>query len=475
MRLRSLTIGVCAVAAVALAVWAVARRGGAKPGSQYRTEAADRGPVSETVTATGAISAVTTVLVGSQVSGIIARLHADFNSPVKKGQLLAELDPTPFQLQVDQRHADRERAVVDMRNTEIAFHRQERLLKEGLAPQSDYDSAKAAYDGSKAQVDLAEASLRQAMTNLSYAKIYSPIDGVVVDREYDIGQTVAASFQAPTLFTIAEDLTKMRVQADVDQSDIGRVKVGQSARFTVDAYADQTFSGTISQIRLNATQNQNVITYPVIIDVPNPDGRLKPKMTADVTIDVAQVADVLRVPNAALRFQGDESGRADGEAGGSSAAGASAGGGRGAAADRAAGGFAGRGGRGRMGEGGGGVRAAEPAGAGSPGRAAGEAAADAPPGAAGGAGPAGAGGAAAAQALLSGGARPEARVFVLQADGSLRRVAVRTGISDGHYTAVLGGELEAGDRVVTGFSTAKVETTGSFPGMPGPAGGRGRR
>src|SRR5437016_12400897 len=155
------------------------------------------------------------------------------------------------------------------------------------------------------QVQQAEAALSQAQTNLKYTRIISPIDGVVVDRQYDVGQTVAASFQAPTLFSIAQDLTKMQVQADVDQSDIGRVQSGQLARFTVDAYPDEEFHGRISQIRLNATVTQNVVTYPVIIEVPNPDAKLRPKMTANVTIDVAQVRNVLRIPNAALRFQPD--------------------------------------------------------------------------------------------------------------------------------------------------------------------------
>src|SRR5439155_23540869 len=152
-------------------------------------------------------------------------------------------------------------------------------------------------------VDQARAGLSQAETNLRYTKILSPIDGVVVDRKYDVGQTVAASFQAPTLFTIAQDLTKMQVQADVDQSDIGRIRVGQPARFTVDAYPEEEFHGTISQIRLNATVNQNIITYPVILEVPNPEEKLRPQMTANVIVEVAEVKDVLRIPNAALRFR----------------------------------------------------------------------------------------------------------------------------------------------------------------------------
>ncbi|MFP5245233.1 MAG: efflux RND transporter periplasmic adaptor subunit, partial [Thermoanaerobaculia bacterium] len=274
-----------------------------KKNEQYKTEKVDRGNVTMTVTATGTLSAVTTVQVGSQVSGVIARLAADFNSTVTKGQILAELDPTPFQQQVDQRRADLTRLEVQADDARLRYERQRRLFENGLTSQADVDAASAQYKAARAQVVQASASLSQAQTNLQYTKIVSPIDGVVVDRQYDVGQTVAASFQAPTLFQIAQDLTKMQVQADVDQSDIGRVQVGQVARFTVDAYPEDEFRGRISQIRYNAQVNQNVVTYPVIIEVGNPEGRLRPKMTANVTIDVQSVNNVLRVPNAALRFK----------------------------------------------------------------------------------------------------------------------------------------------------------------------------
>ena len=267
MKLRTVLIPLVVLATAAGAYAIYHQRSGKAPVAKYRTETIDKGTVSETVTATGTISAVTTVQVGSQVSGIIAKIYVDFNSPVTKGQLLSELDPTPLQLQVQQRLADLQQAQVQMRNAEIQFNRSQRLLAEKLVAEADNDAAKANFDSMRAQVDQAEAALKQSQTNMSYTKIYSPIDGVVVARQYDIGQTVAASFQAPTLFTIAEDLTKMQVQADVDQSDISRVATGQTARFTVDAYPEETFVGTISQIRLNATQNQNVITYPVIIEV----------------------------------------------------------------------------------------------------------------------------------------------------------------------------------------------------------------
>jgi HlyD family secretion protein len=320
-------------------VLALACSGRGKKNEQYKTEKAARGDVTMTVTATGTISAVTTVQIGSQVSGVIARLYADFNSRVQKGQLLAELDPTPFQAQVEQRQADVTKANVEAANAKINFDRQARLLKAGLSAEADYDAARAQYQGAAAQVQQAQAALSQSQTNLRYTKIVSPIDGVVVDRQYDVGQTVAASFQAPTLFSIAQDLTKMQVQADVDQSDIGRVQVGQPVRFTVDAYPDEEFRGRISQMRLNATVAQNVVSYPVIIEVPNPGERLRPKMTANVTIEVATVHDVLRIPNAALRFKPDTGNDKSGP-GGNRGGNASAGGG-----NNAGGGGGGRGGR----------------------------------------------------------------------------------------------------------------------------------
>jgi len=410
--------------------------GRGKKGEQYKTEKIDRGDITMTVTATGTLSAVTTVQVGSQVSGVISRLYADFNSRVKKGQLLAELDPTPFQQQVDQRQADVTKAQVDAANTKINFNRQAQLMKAGLAAQADYDGAKAQYEGAAAQVQQARASLAQAQTNLRYTKIISPIDGIVVDRAYDVGQTVAASFQAPTLFQIAQDLTKMQVQADVDQSDIGRVKVGDLARFTVDSYPDQEFRGRISQIRLNATVSQNVVTYPVIIEVPNPDEKLAPKMTANVTISVAQVHDVLRLPNAALRFKPDTP-----EATTTSTAGG----------DRAAnnqqqqqqpqqGGTNTEGAAAQMGQ-----RQRGP------------------------------GGAAGAFHRAGGQRRQSQTVYILDANNQPKAASIRTGITDGHYTEVVGGDLQVGQNVIVGLATSKVEGPPP-PGSNNPmrGGGRGR-
>ena len=416
-------------------------RGRGKKDEKYKTEPVTRGNVTMTVTATGTVSAVTTVQIGSQVSGVIARLYADFNSHVKRGQLLAELDPTPFQAQVEQRQADVTKSKVEAANAKITYERQRRLVAAGLAAQADLDAARAQYEGAEAQVQQSVAAMQQAQTNLHYTTINSPIDGVVVDRQYDVGQTVAASFQAPTLFSIAQDLTKMQVQADVDQSDIGRVAIGQLARFTVDAYPDEEFRGRISQIRLNATVNQNVVSYPVIIEVPNPDEKLRPKMTANVTIDVAQAPNVLRIPNAALRFKPPEDEK-------TAKTSTTTRGGEGATAPQS-------------------NQSTPPAQttdtAQRMGRRHG-----------------GFGGAAGA---LGGAMPPKPKrpqtVYVLDKDNKLQPVAVRTGISDGRYTQVVDGAVKEGDQVVIGTATSKVEGPAAFggagqPGRGGAAGGGAR-
>ena len=419
-------------------VWYFVGRNGKEQAPKYRTEAASRGDVTMSVTATGSISAVTTVQVGSQVSGIISKLYVDFNSKVEQGQLLAELDPTPLEATVAQRRADVTQAEVQQRNAKIQFDREARLLEQKLVPQSEYDTAKATMDGAQAQVDQARAALLQANTNLAYTKIRSPINGVVVARQYDIGQTVAASFQAPTLFTIAQDLTKMQVAADVDQSDIGRVQVGQGATFTVDAYPEEKFTGRIKEVRLNATSNQNVVTYPVILEVPNPDGKLRPLMTADVSIQVAQVKDVLRVPNAALRFRPMASGDDATRGGRGGAVGASG-----------AGGFQ-RGGQGAGGGPSSGGANAGPRGAGGP-----------PPGGASEGASSGSQRMGRRDAGGEGGEHGGQTVFVLLPDGKLKPVHIRTGISDGRYTQVLDGELKDGDAVITGAATAKADAAGA--------------
>jgi len=396
-----------------------------KSGPRFRKEKVTSGSVVATVTATGTLSAVTTVKVGSQVSGIIARLHADFNDEVRKGQLLAELDPTPFQTSVDQRRADLERAKVELRNAELVLARAKKLLEAQLQAQSEYDTAKANRDGAAAAVEQSAAALRQAETNLAYTRIASPIDGVVVNREYDIGQTVAASFQAPTLFTIAQDLTKMQVLTNIDEADIGRVKEGQEATFTVDAFAERTFRGTVSQIRLSPQTVQNVVTYPVLIDVANPDLRLRPGMTANVLVPVDRRDGALRVANAALRFRPDP---ADLEGGGKQDAKANGEKPGGEKAPSAAGGPTGErngpdvpGGRaGRPGGGPGGAAAGRPGGEGR------------------------------------GGTSRSGEVYVELPSGKLRAVRLRTTLTDGNLTAVETDALKEGDEVVLGLATARA-------------------
>jgi len=433
--------------AVILTIAALAAcKGSGNKNEQYRTEKVDRGVITMTVTATGTLSAVTTVQVGSQVSGVIAHLYVDFNSRVRNGQLLAELDPTPFQQTVEQRQADLTKARVEAANARITFERSSRLVKAGLSPQSDLDSANAAYDGANAQVQQATAALAQALTNLKYTKIISPIDGIVVDRQYDVGQTVAASFQAPTLFSIAQDLTKMQVQADVDQSDIGRIAVGQTARFTVDSYPDQEFRGRISQIRLNATVTQNVVTYPVIIEVPNPDEKLRPKMTANVTIDVATVQDVLRIANAALRFKPDIAVPGAPAAPKATSTAASTTASTTESTTRAS----------RFN----GQTGTTPGGPSPEQRAARM-----------GNRMRGVGGAAGALGAPPPMRRRPQTVYVLGADNTLKAAEIRTGITDGHYTQVVSGDLKVGDAVIVGLATSKVDTNPP-PGSNNPMGGR---
>jgi HlyD family secretion protein len=291
-------------------------------GPKFRTEKVGKGDIKATVTATGTMNAVVTVLVGTQVSGTIKTLYVDFNSPVKKGQILAQIDPATFQAQVEQASANvllakanvqkSEAALVDAKRT---MERNRVLFARNFIARSDFDtaetnhqSAAAQLSASKAQVGQAKAALDFADTNLRYAKIVSPVDGTVISRNVDVGQTVAASFQTPTLFNIAQDLTKMQIDTNVDEADIGKIKVDQPVEFTVDAYADITFKGKVSEVRSAPTTVQNVVTYDVVVKVDNPDLKLKPGMTANVSIILADKKGILRIPNAALRFRPAEKG-----------------------------------------------------------------------------------------------------------------------------------------------------------------------
>ena len=278
-----------------------------------------RGDIVSTVEASGTLEAVTTVQVGTQVSGTIRTLHADFNSRVRKGDVVAELDPSLFETQVAQEKAtverlksEAERARVQSEDAQTKLRRARELSDRQLIARSDLDAAdstasaaEAAVKSAAAQITQAQASLNQSQVNLSHTIIRAPIDGIVVARNVDVGQTVAASMQAPTLFVIAQDLTEMHVNASVDESDIGKVQAGQPVRFRVDAYPNDTFAGAISQVRLQPVVEQNVVTYVTVIDVTNKELKLKPGMTAAVTIETGRAGDVLKVPTSALRFQPD--------------------------------------------------------------------------------------------------------------------------------------------------------------------------
>lgn len=307
------------ILAVILAIAGVAGYGiyKRKPEVSYKTARIDRGMVVSTVAATGNLSAVTTVQVGTQVSGTIQKLYVDFNSRVKKGQAIAEIDPSLFNASVEQAQgnllnseANLQKARVTLADAERTLERNKKLLADGIISQADYDVAETALQSARASVKASEGSvaqtrgaLMQSRTNLRYSVIRSPVDGVVISRAVDIGQTVAASFQTPTLFTIAKDLTKMQIEVSVDEADISRIQLDQKVSFTVDSYPEQTFHGKVVQIRSAPIITQNVVTYAVVVNVDNSDMKLKPGMTANVSIEVARKDDVLKLPPAALRFK----------------------------------------------------------------------------------------------------------------------------------------------------------------------------
>jgi len=436
------------------------------------TAAVTRGDVIAKVDATGTLAPVTTVQVGSQVSGIIKALHADYNSEVKKGEVIAELDPSLFQTQVEQARAtlvkaesDVDRARVELNDATAKAKRAQELYDQKLISRNDLETAQttasqadAALKSAQAQVTQAQAALNQNQVNLTHTIIRAPIDGIVISRSVDVGQTVAASMSAPTLFVIANDLARMQVSASIDESDIGRIQPGQNVTFKVDAYPAQTFSGSVSQVRLEPKTDQNVVSYTTMIDVPNADLKLKPGMTANVTVQTAMNENVLRVPNAALRFAPTPELFAS-------------------------------------------LGQQAPEGVATAG------AAGATPGAAGTAGTAGGAGRGAQltpeqrarfaqfqqmtpeqraqfraqrEVAAAAGPRDFGRVWVLRA-GKLQLLRVRTGVTDGATTAVLGGDLKEGDQVVTGVTepgAAATQQTNTSPLIPfgrrgGGAGNRG--
>jgi HlyD family secretion protein len=402
-RRRRRWIVVAVVAAIVAVAAGLGIRAARKPAAPaYETAAVDRGRLVAQVTATGTLSALVTVQVGSQVSGRIASLHADFNSTVKKGQLIAKIDPQLFQAALDQARANLLAAKGDLASARVKAldaarqaDRTRALADRKLVAQQDLDTALATADAAKAsvesatgRVEQAQASLDSARVNLAYTNIMSPIDGTVISRNVDVGQTVAASLQAPTLFVLAEDLKKMQVDTSVAEADIGKLKAGMDASFTVDAYPGKRFNGKVREIRNSPQTVQNVVTYDAVVDVANPDLELRPGMTANVSFVWAERQDVIRVPNAGLRFRPPADLVASRKAaGGAGGAGAQVGRGQGGA------------------QGAGAARRPDP--------------------------------------------EPDRRtVWVLRPEGPAP-VRIRVGVSDGSTTELLEGELHEGDRVVT--------------------------
>jgi HlyD family secretion protein len=430
--------GVCLLAAVALGGWRW-RTSHRKPPVEFDTATVDRGRIVARVTATGTLSALVTVQVGTQISGTVQKLYADFNSEVKKGQLIAKIDPQLFAASLDQARANFEaaqgnliKAEAQERDAGRQFERNKGLLDRKLIAQADFDTSQANLEMMRGQTAAARGSLAQAKAALSQAKvnldmtrIVSPTDGTVISRNVDVGQTVAASLAAPTLFVIAKDLREMQVDTSVAEADVGRLAGGMPATFTVDAFPGERFRGKVRQIR-NAPQTlQNVVTYDAVIDVDNPELKLRPGMTANVTFVPAEKNDVLRVPNAAMRFKPTpEVFTALGMPVPKSLAGAGAG-------DRS--------------KGGGGRRDTA-----------------APPGMGG--GPPGGGG---RQRPGGRGEGPsDRRTLWALRDGKPQMVSVRIGLSDGSLTEIVEGDVHEGDPIVLDVST-DAASGGALPTGPG--------
>jgi HlyD family secretion protein len=453
---KRIVISIVVLAAGAAAYWLLLGSGADE--YVYRTEAVSRGDIEKVVRATGTINPIQTVKVGSQVSGTIARLFVDFNSAVTAGQIIAVIDSTFLSASVREAEANLSRSKAQLNEAERAMNRAKELFAKDLVSQAELDAAITTYETSNAQMRQTEAALERARVNLRYSVIRSPIDGIVVSRDVDVGQTVAASLQAPQLFAIANDLGRMQVEASVDEADIGQIAAGQTATFTVDAYPEEDFEGEVTQVRLSPITLQNVVTYTVIIEVPNPAHKLRPGMTATASILIDRREGVLRIPAVALRFQppaevlaGYNAERAaDSSAGGGAQAartdrapdGAQAGERAGAAERRTMDGDGRRGGGSRN-------RSGDVSSAGRQGRPGG--------------------------ALRAG----MGSVWVLGADGGISRLRVRTGLSDQRYVELLGGGIGEGDSVILGVNNSERAASSQRssnplqPQMGGPGGRRG--
>lgn len=380
---------------------------------QYQSVAVTRGEVTQVVTASGTLNPVTNVTVGSQISGIIQTLSADFNTRVTNGQVVAQLDPATYKANVASAEGDLANAAANLELTRVDFNRAEELFKGQLIAKSDYDKAVANLHQAEAQVKMKEASLQRAQVDLSRCTIYAPVDGIVISRSVDVGQTVAASLSAPTIFIIANDLTKMQIDANVAEADIGGVEVGQMVEFTVDAFPYRTFHGKVKQVRNSPLTVQNVVTYDTVVEVSNADLKLRPGMTANVSIVVARREDVVKIPNAALRFRLPETVNVNSKTNAATVSATNQVASQGQV-NRSGGGGGGGGNRGERGSSGGGGRPR--------------------------------------------GERAARTIYTLGEDGKPKPVQVKLGISDGIATEVSEG-LNEGDKVVTGVIQAKSDSS----------------
>ena len=302
---KKIGLAAVAVVAVGIIVWLFAGKK-EKSSISFETEKVVRTTIQNSITATGTIEPVTSVTVGTQVSGIVAHLYVDYNSEVRRGQVIAELDKTNLLSELNTAKANLNSVQSALNYQSSNFNRYKTLFEKGLVSADEFESARLSYQQANQQVAQARENVKRAQTNLGYATITSPIDGIVLSKSVEEGQTVAASFSTPELFTIAQDLTNMQVIADIDEADIGGVKAGQRVSFSVDAFPDDTFQGTVKQVRQQATTESNVVTYEVVISAPNNDLKLKPGLTANVTIFTLEKSDVLAVPSKALRFMPNE-------------------------------------------------------------------------------------------------------------------------------------------------------------------------
>lgn len=446
-------VGAIVVAAGALGLW-IYRNAEAHEAPSYRFATVTRGNLESTVSATGQLSAVTTVQVGTQVSGQVAQILVDFNDRVKKGQLLARIDPTLAQQAVLDAQAGVVRAQADLDRSKAEYDRNKTLYDQKVLTATEFTTAQYNYTVAQASVKSAQVALSRANQNLAYTRIYAPIDGVVVQRNVDVGQTVAASLSAPQLFLIANDLSQMQILANVDESDIGSIHEDQDVRFTVQAYPNQTFNGKVRQVRLQSTTTENVVNYTVVVTVGNPKGTLLPGMTATVAFLTGSADNALIVPNAALRFRATPDMMA--AAGVTNANGAPR-----TAADSAA--FAARRDS---------IRKARAA-------AGGNAGGGQVGGGAGGQGGSAPGAAGATRSRSSSGGRGSfAQLWYVGANGTPAMMRVRTGLSDGQNTQVIGPDVKEGMQVIIGTNASTTAaaspaaTTSPFQQQrrPGPGG-----